>query len=250
MPVLALACVAGCGVEPIEETSSSRSLPAEVGDALDASCNRGAGIGCHADAAGGVAFDRAGAFMSLPDMVVPTDAEASRLGQVILDGSMPIGGFAADRAADRYVILGWIAAGAPLEDAATDGGSSSSTGGSETGNEADSSADTGTVEYDAFVPVLEILAGSCGGASCHRDGGTLAPVLDDDVAYDNLVGVASVFASDMAPYVDPGNAAGSHLMRRIAGTDGYGVMPAPPAEPISAADQQTIADWIDGGAEP
>ena len=105
---------------------------------------------------------------------------------------------------------------------------------------------TGPPEYDAFVPVLEIVRASCGGASgCHRDGGITPPVLEDAVAYDNLVAQPSN-APDAMPYVTAGDSSQSHVLRRLNAADGFTVMPTTGALPQAEID--TVAAWIDSGA--
>ena len=93
------------------------------------------------------------------------------------------------------VLYGWIADGAPLvEGEGVDNGTATDDGGSEATPGADSTGSDTTddvPQYDEFLAVLEIVRNSCGDPGCHRDGGVLRPVLDDAVAYDNIVGVAS-----------------------------------------------------------
>ncbi len=111
----ALVLHAGCGVERLDDVPDGRSLPEDVAMAFDESCNRGAGMLCHSNNAAGIEFDDAGSFIEAPGLVSPGDLDNSRVSQVIEEGSMPPDGFLEGREADRFILLGWIAAGAELE---------------------------------------------------------------------------------------------------------------------------------------
>ncbi len=124
-----------------------------------------------------------------------------------------------------------------------------------------------------FETVLAIFAARCAGATCHRrdDGGPggggddgAAPPrglsLDDERAYDDLVGVRSAELSDLLR-VAPRDPARSYLLRKLLpGRDPDRPMPTvfgqrmppggfPPGGAGGVADPiRAIADWIDAGA--
>lgn len=247
--ILLLPLATGC-VEKIETEMGEEGVPPEVFEVLQRSCNDQAG--CHADGAGGLTFDASGSFIGQPGSsgnvaVAPGSLEESHLVTRVDAGEMPVPGTLELTAADRYVLYGWIADGAPLVEgegagtgmATDDGGDEASTGADATGS------DTGgeVPQYDEFLPVLEIVQASCGGAACHRDGGMLPPVLDDAVAYANIVGVAS---STDVPYVTAGEPAMSHILRRLNASDGFTVMP--PSGALPQGDIDVIVAWIEAGA--
>jgi hypothetical protein len=216
-----------------------RVVPPEVFAVFEESCNPG----CHdGGMVTGVMFDREGTFVGNElRTVVPGDPAASRIMIRIDAGEMPLPGTLTLSPEGRYILLGWIADGAPLVDTDVDTGSAT---------DASTSSDTGAPVYDAFLPVLAILQNNCGGDLCHRDGGPFPPQMSDDVAYDNLVGRESV----PGPlYVDPGNSDGSHIIARITQTGagmGLELMPKPPNDPLDAGQIDTIRTWIDAGALP
>jgi hypothetical protein len=244
----------GCGVEKLE-SSGAEQVPEPVWSAFEASCS------CHAVSSQLPTFDRGGAF-ARPPLVVAGDHVASLVGQEILTGMMPPPpGFAEGREADGYAILGWIAAGAELEriespvpdstgsvPTTDDTGSTSDPTGTTTSISMTGEASTSDGEpFEAFLPVLEIFQGSCGGPTCHRDGGLSPPELGDETAYDNIVGVESLLHPARMPYVTPTDPTESFLMLRLQ-ADGFSVMPPAPDPPLSQGEIDTVAAWIDAGA--
>lgn len=249
----ALSSITGCEqVTKLDETPSSGGVPPEVQARFDTYC---AVPGCHMAAVGPelTSGSSSAALMMTssagPAYVTFGDLENSQLiTRIAPGGGMPPASSPQLTDEDRAVIYGWVA-GAPFPDAESDAGSGSTTGdtmtttgGSESGSE------SGMVEYDQFVPVLAVIAANCGGPGCHRDGGVTSPLMDDDVAYDNIVNVPNMFAGDMVPYIIPNDSAGSHIIRRVTAAETFTIMPPAPATALSDADIATIADWIDAGA--
>ena len=77
--------------------------------------------------------------------------------------------------------------------------------------------------------------------------------LTSGVAYDNLVDQAAVAMGVTATLVVPGDADNSFLVMKVEGTqasvgDAGDVMP--PVGSLSGADQATIRNWVNGGANP
>jgi hypothetical protein len=116
-----------------------------------------------------------------------------------------------------------------------------------------------------FAEVQPIFDGRCGGR-CHLDesagapdGGCLATPaaglsLCAGDAFTALVDVRSRAQSEL-PLVDPGNAARSVLLRKLIPANPDGApLPSllghrdPPGMPLTRAEIDTIAAWIDGGA--
>lgn len=242
---------AGCGVERIPAGEPDAGVvPAEVQAVFDESCS------CHTVAGQAPMLDRAGSYIGT-QIVVPGDLQVSQLAVQITEGLMPPPGSGYELTPEgRYIVFGWIADGAQLvvEDevdgstggpgAATQGASSSETGSDPaTGGTGTTS---GAPDFVEFVPVLEILEARCGGPTCHRDGGVTPPVMEDAVAYDNLVGVESAVV-DGAIYVVPENPAASHVVTRI--TSPGMPMPPPTATALTPEQVDTIVAWIEAGAQ-
>jgi len=85
-------------------------------------------------------------------------------------------------------------------------------------------------------------------SGCHS--GSSAPLglmLDEGLAYDNLVGVISGQDSDFQR-VNPGNANDSYLIQKLEGTASGGVQMPIGQPPLSLALIQNVRDWIDAGA--
>jgi hypothetical protein len=140
------------------------------------------------------------------------------------------------------------------EDSATSGAASMSGGDTMTTSTTDPTGDAtgdatgGMAGYDAFLPVLAIIQANCddGSSTCHRNGGPYPPLLDDEVAYDNLF-MESLTGSPM-PYVTPNDPTQSYVMVRLQLPESD-VQSMPYLLPsLSQADLDTITDWINGGA--
>lgn len=99
-----------------------------------------------------------------------------------------------------------------------------------------------------FCGVEQVLAASCQNAGCHGAGAAAVGLDLETDAYSLLVGPTSPIYGD--PYVVPGDAAGSFLYQKIAGTQGSagGRMPLAGALPDTAIDH--VGAWIDDGATP
>jgi len=98
--------------------------------------------------------------------------------------------------------------------------------------------------------VQPILTSSCAVAGCH-DSGTESGglVLEAGSAYGELVDVdAETSLGAGKKRVVPGDAAMSHLVERLEAS-GIDRMPRSPMAPLSAAQIQTIKDWINDGAK-
>lgn len=239
---------AGCNDLVRVEDSTRRVLPPTVAAVLEESCTGQAG--CHADGAGGVTFDLGGAFVGADaGIAIPGDIESSQMLVVIREGTMPLPGTLTLTEQGRLVLTGWIGEGAPL--VAADGSGETETGdGTTDGTTGDGTTDEGeetaAPEYDEFLPVLEILQDHCSGTACHRGAASnLKPVLEDNVAYTNLVDMPS---GGGGPYVASGDSTGSFILTRMTAAMGTTQMPPAPADPVPQADIDVIAMWIDAGA--
>lgn len=91
---------------------------------------------------------------------------------------------------------------------------------------------------------------SCAVSGCHLGGAAAAQMdLGAGNAYGNLVGVASVEVPTLNR-VEPGNPDDSYLVRKLEGTPGIVGLQMPRGrDPLSAAQVQSIRDWIEAGAE-
>ena len=76
--------------------------------------------------------------------------------------------------------------------------------------------------------------------ACHDASGPSAglSLADEDIAYTNSL-----------PFVTPGDAEGSYLVRKIRGDAGNRMPPSPYYDPMPDDDLQVIKDWINTGAE-
>ena len=98
--------------------------------------------------------------------------------------------------------------------------------------------------------IQPLFNGSCTISGCHGGPESATGLdLDEDMAYDMLVGVAS---SQVAiPRVDPGDAENSYLVHKVAGSHedvgGSGDL-MPPVVGASSEDVQMLIDWIAAGA--
>lgn len=91
---------------------------------------------------------------------------------------------------------------------------------------------------------------------CHTLGGTGATwfILDEGVAYDELVNVSSLSFPELVRIV-PGDPDNSYLWHKINDTHvdfggGGTSMPPPPSAPLSDDDRDTIRQWILEGCPP
>ena len=134
-----------------------RVVPEPVWSVFDGSC-RPAG-GCHVMQKPVLGHD--GAFVGT-EAVVPFNPLASSVYTQIADGEMPP---TSEKLDDErsYLVYGWIAAGAPLDEVGGEGTGSDS--------DSDSSEDDGGPDYVEFAVVLDVIRSNCGGMTCHRDGG-------------------------------------------------------------------------------
>jgi len=167
------------------------------------------------------------------------------------DSIMPPEGYAITQE-DVALVIGWIG-GAPLDDGGgsdeeDDTNSSTSSSESEsTTEEPDSGVDTTVdISYEAVQAIWDDKCTT--GAACHT---MTAPVLTEDVSYDNLVDTPSTspLANDL-DRVEPNNLDDSFLWHRLNPED-YELNPAfrmPPAEELTATEFATIEGWILGGA--
>jgi hypothetical protein len=95
--------------------------------------------------------------------------------------------------------------------------------------------------------------------SCHAAGSGGLTMTNAMTSYDNLVGVPSVHDPN-TDRIEPGDPDNSFLYQKITATQAglsptNAQMPKTPGEamsanPLSAQDQQLIADWITEGAAP
>lgn len=118
--------------------------------------------------------------------------------------------------------------------------------------------DSNTVERAVTTPARRSWAGdvypllnpACTSIGCHggASGGlTLNPI---GTAYAELVSVTSSLDGGCSPLlrVDPGASAQSHMFKKLEGTQGCGFQMPLGAPAFSAADLDTVRDWIDEGA--
>lgn len=138
-------------------------------------------------------------------LVEPGDHAASVLWAKMEDngeygGVMPQGGKIAQASIDT--VAAWIDKGASCTD--------ETTGGTDSGG-------TGATEYTFAEVQAQIFEPHC--VSCHTPGGAYTGLdLRADVAYDNIVGVASSQRPGMN-FIEPGNPELSYLMHKIRGID-------------------------------
>ena len=97
----------------------------------------------------------------------------------------------------------------------------------------------GTVSFTTdVVPLI----GHCGGEICHGGIGTSWP-------YASLVNVATMQCTDQRVIVKPGDPMNSYLIQKLDNFDiCMGVRMPKAGEPLTAAQLQTLVDWICQGA--
>lgn len=234
--------VVGCGVERIgDATTGSPGVPPEVQAVLDESCS------CHTQSNQTPVLDPEGSYIGT-QVLIPGDLENSQIAAQIRMGLMPPPGSPPLTEEGRLILFGWIAqlgldtgGEAPT---GTTGSGSSSTGAEDSSTSLGSS--TGTSDpYEAFVPVLEVLRARCSGTGCHRDGGANPPVMEDDVAYDNLLGEVATMSG--VAYVEPNDPSASYVVTRL--TDPVSPMPPVAATALTQEQIDTIIGWIEAGAQ-
>jgi Stigma-specific protein, Stig1 len=102
-----------------------------------------------------------------------------------------------------------------------------------------------------FADVQAILTARCATAGCHTGGAIAKAGLDltAGVAYGALVNKATTQCSGMRTRVIPGDPIESYLVDKVLGVDLCGTSKRmPPSISLSAAEIQTISDWVCGGA--
>ena len=128
-----------------------------------------------------------------------------------------------------------------------DGGSSDDEDSGETMGTDSNSDSGGDLSFEADVqPILD---SSCALAGCHDAGADNVSYVAGE-AYDNIVNQPSTIGMNL---VTPGDSSMSYLWLKIDGsfTDVGGTgAPMPIGGTLSGADQATIQNWIDGGANP
>lgn len=98
----------------------------------------------------------------------------------------------------------------------------------------------------SFAEIQEqVFTTSCATSGCH--GGTFhnSPNLEAGQSFDNIVNVKS--KNNSIEYIKPGDSKGSLIIKRMTSTDGFTKMP--PTGSIDQAIIDSIAVWIDNGAE-
>ena len=169
-------------------------------------------------------------------LVAPGDHAASVLWAKMEDsgeygGVMPQGGKVAQASIDT--VAAWIDKGASCTDTgATDSGGTDSGG-------------TGATQYTFAEVQAQIFEPHC--VSCHTPGGAYTGLdLRADVAYDNLVGVASSQRPGMN-FIEPGNPELSYLMHKIRGID-YEEAIMPQGEMLEPELVALAYGWVLSGA--
>ena len=111
----------------------------------------------------------------------------------------------------------------------------------------DKDADTASLE-PTFTNVQATAFPSCGIAStCHTASGAAGLSLDEDVAYDELVGVEST-KLDGEILVIAGDADNSYLVKKLEEAAGIEGDPMPPDAPLEDSAIALVREWIDAGA--
>ncbi len=107
--------------------------------------------------------------------------------------------------------------------------------------------DTADLE-PTFTNVQETALVSCGiSSTCHTGAGAAGLSLDEDVAYDELVGVESSGAPGSVLVV-AGDADGSYLVQKLEGAAGISGDVMPPDAPLPSDQIALVREWIDAGA--
>lgn len=108
----------------------------------------------------------------------------------------------------------------------------------QTQNNVPLTATLSSIQANIFTP-------KCVNAGCHPGGG--APMsLANAQSYGALVNMSSAYAG--VPRVTPGNVQRSVLWLKVAGANGFGARMPTGAQPLSQAETDTIAAWINAGA--
>jgi hypothetical protein len=109
-------------------------------------------------------------------------------------------------------------------------------------------ADTGEVDAGVRLPtftnVYSVISNSC---SCHTTGGTAPRLPNRATAYTALVDQPARGVCGGTDYVIPGDAMRSVIYRKLTGTV-CGPREPRDAVPLSTADLEMFAAWINGGA--
>ena len=169
-------------------------------------------------------------------LVEPGDHAASVLWAKMEDngeygGVMPQGGKIAQSSVDT--VAAWIDKGASCTDDTTD----DTTGGTD--------PDAGATEYTFEEVQAQIFEPHC--VVCHTPGGNYTGLdLRADVAYENLVGVASAQRPGMN-FIEPGNPELSYLMHKIRGID-YEEAIMPDGEMLEPELVALAYGWVLSGA--
>lgn len=92
-----------------------------------------------------------------------------------------------------------------------------------------------------FTTEIAPLFNGCAGEVCHNfAGGAIA----------SLISVPEPECCNQLPVIDPGHPETSYLLRKLSGTNLCAGAQMPlEREPLAAADQQAISDWICAGAK-
>jgi len=108
--------------------------------------------------------------------------------------------------------------------------------------------DADTALEPTFANVQATAFPSCGiSSTCHTASGAAGLSLDEDVAYDELVGIeSSALAGEIL--VIPGDADGSYLVKKLEEAADIVGDPMPPDAALDASAIALVREWIDAGA--
>ncbi len=141
----------------------------------------------------------------------------------------------------------------PDDSGSTDTEDTADTGSDDTGSDDTGSDDTSSVDTDvvSYAADIEPLLNGC--AACHVTGSSGGFNFSGGLS--DLVDVEANSADDGVVYVEPGDHENSLLWAKIDGSQATlgnngGQMPASGPPFLSADAIDTIADWIDAGANP